>query len=337
MGYKRIGNTLAKWDDTAPLVFTLSEKFGPIDARSTVAITVNLCALLEGFSEEFLMHLKDILIEWRNRIKLQTIEFYSECLKSLFSRIIKLQLFNEKVGVIDEAFLLALDTVADEMTENQLKTLKILFLAAPSSPIWAPLLQSEYFPKFKNSKGAHGRTISQILAKALTRSACVQILSRCEQAYDQGTMGIDLFAFVHLAFAVFCRPESYRQIRLGDLIFDTKSNSHFIYILPAKSRVKNPEKIAYKINEPLGILLQKQRQHVVDLYSHLVEPQDIRNLSLFPARRLNEEGSAWLHTYANDNFGMYESALAFNGGYARAIRNLFLSDGLTISSKEPLI
>lgn len=332
MGYKNVGNALAEWEDAAPFLFSLSEEVGPSDNRHRVTITVDLSDLRRGFSAKFLISLKDLLIESRKRIVLSTIDKQSEQLRNLFCKVIKLRMFDTEIDVIDDAFLLALDSAAEEMTENQLKTLRLLFLNAPHSPLWAPGLHSDYFPQIRHKKGPYGRQISRILAKALTRAACVHILSRCEHAYDIGEMDIGLFAFSNLAFAVFCRPESYRQIQLRDLVFDEKSNSYFLYILPAKSGVHKPKKICYNINEPLGILLQKQRQNVVAQCSHLVDVRDVSKLALFPARELNAERSAWRHTYANDHFGMYKKSEAFTAGYSRQIRDRFLPASLSIGA-----
>ncbi len=332
MGYKAVGSCFAEWNDAEPFTFTLTEKIGSAPPHRSTIIKIDLSELREGFTDDFLMNLKELLIDWRNRVALTTIEGYSQTLRHLLLRVIKLRLFDTKVEVIDEAFLLALETVTHEMTENQLKRLKSLFLITKYSPLWGAGLHPNYFPQFKEKKGAHGRTISRILAKALTRAACVHILSRCEQAYDLGEMDIRLFAFANLAFAVYSRPESYRQIQLSDLVFDIKSNAYFLYILPVKTRVRNPEKIAYKINPALGVLLQKQRQSFVERYSHLVAPDDVHKLALFPAGKLNAEKTAWLHPHANENFGMYGTAESFSERYPREIRRSFLSGELNIGA-----
>jgi integrase len=332
MGYKNVGKTLAEWEDAAPFTFSLSEEVGPIDDRYRSAIIVDLSDLRRGFSARFLVNLKDLLIEWRKTISLTTVASRSKHLRILFKKVVNLGLFDSEIDVIDETFLLALDATVEEITESPLQSLRLLFLNSPDSQLWAPGLHADYFPLFKHKKGRHGRQISRILAKALTRSACVHILSRCEHAYDLGEIDIGLFAYANLAFAVFCRPESYRQIQLRDLIFDKKSNSYYLYILPTKTNVENPTKICYKINEPLGVLLQKQRQNVVEQYSHLVDVRDVSRLALFPARELNGDKSAWRHKYANDHFGMYKDSKYLTVAYPRQIQKRCLSIGLSIGA-----
>lgn len=126
-----------------------------------------------------------------------------------------------------------------------------------------------------------GQLIDNILAKALTRSHVASILDVCDTAYSAGTMDIGHYSFIHLAFAVFVRPNSYRQILLSDLTVTT-SGQYFINIVTSKTGEEYPSKIAFRIIEPLGVLLTKQRQYVIEIYGHLVEPEDIKNLALFP-------------------------------------------------------
>lgn len=332
MAYQAFGKTMAHWDEKIPLMFTLTEEVGNPDARRTVAITIDLTELQQGFTADFLLHLKDLMIHWRSQVSLNTLQKYCERVVSLFRKVNTLKLFSTRVAFIDETFLLALSAARDQFCESQLKQFKSAFTAAPYSLLWAKGLHASDFPLVTQKKSFHGQKISQILEKALTRAACVSILSRCEQAYDLGELDIGHFAFVNLAFAVYCRPESYRQIELGDLVFDEKTRAYFLYIIPAKTGDFAPQKIAYRINEPLGILLQKQRQNVVNLYGHLVRQKDIKRLALFPARRLNKEKSGWLHSYANNQFGSYQKSIEFVHAYPKAIKRKILGPGFSIGA-----
>jgi integrase len=239
--------------------------------------------------------------------------------------------FDGKIDVIDESFLLVLDLEKDSIPGCNLRTLKRAFSTAPHSALWASGLNVSDFPEARR-RNDYGKQISRILAKSLTRAVCVNILGQCERAYDRGEMDISLFSFVNLAFAVFCRPESYRQIQLCDLVFDQKSNAYFLNIMAAKSGVVKPEKILYKINEPLGVLLQKQRQNVVNRHGHQVAPENIDKLALFPPKGLYQEKTAWIHEHANDNFGMFKTGANFALAYPREIARLFLTPGYTISA-----
>lgn len=332
MGYKTVANTVAEWDDTSPFIFELREERGTADMPHLEAIRIDLSGLRQGFTDNFLLILKDVLIAWRNRVALATIEKNAQNLKSLFLNIKRLELFQERIDVIDDTFLLAVSASKDEFSKFQLRCLRSTFSYAPNSSLWAQGLRIEDFPDFPKRKGSYGQQIDRILAKALSRSVCVNILSKCEQAYESGRIDIGHFAFANLAFAVFCRPDSYRQIRLSDLVFDSKSNSFFLYITPAKTSVQRPEKICFRINEPLGILLQKQRQNVISTYGNLVTYENIGNLCMFPARRLRDDNSAWVHTHANQNFGMLKNSIAFDGAYPRQIQRILLNESETLGA-----
>jgi hypothetical protein len=139
-------------------------------------------------------------------------------------------------------------------------------------------------------------------------------------------MDIGHFSFVNLAFSVFCRPESYRRIRLDDLVCDTDNDSFFIYIPPVKTRVHQPDKICYKINQSVGVLLQKQRQHVIASSSHLVDAVDIGKLALFPSRQFYANKSGWRSQYSNENFGECKRSGTFSSSYPRQIKKQFFKD-----------
>jgi integrase len=333
MGQKIIGGTFAEWDDRTPSIFRLVEQIGLPETRRVVTLRVDLSELRHGFTDQFIYNLRDLLIDWRHRVSLNTLENYCDRLRTLFKKIITLNLFDKKIDTIDESFLLTLRSVKGCLPEISLRYFKIAFTVLPYSPLWAPGLHVSDFPRIEGVKDEHGKIINRILFTSLSRAACVNILKRCELAYDSGEMDISHFAFVNLSFAVFCRPESYRQIRLTDLVFDKKSSAYFLYITPAKTRVCNPEKLCYRINEPVGILLQKQRQNVIARFSHLVDPKDVGKLALFPARKLCNNNSAWLHKYANEYQGMYEDAGQFMQAYPSRIQKLFLSENLNIRAQ----
>jgi integrase len=332
MGHRNVCDTVVEWGDTEPLVFNLTEEAGPPNARYATSLEVNLNELLAGFTASFLLNLRDYVIDLRLRVNLNTVANYSRNLKKLFSRAIELRLWEGKIDVIDSRFLLAVNSAKDQFTEFQLYCLKSAFAVSPYSALWCPGLHASDFPSVQEKKGTYGKQIDRILVTAMSRAACVHVLSRCEQAYGMGQMNIGHFAFANLAFAVFCRPESYRQIRLSDLIFDTKSNAYFLHITPAKTGVRHPAKLCYRLNEPVGLLLQKQRQHVVEKYGHLVGAENIGKLCLFPARKLRADKSGWLHAYANLHFGMYKNPVAFVCAYPREIRRVFLQTNATLGA-----
>lgn len=319
MAYKIIGNAISEWDESAPYIFTISAKSGENNDRRQTAIHCDLSVLRPGYSDDFLLCLKEYLCERTHRAALVTIYAEASCLKSLLYSVLDHNLFSKQISVIDDSFLLALSTIKEVVPRVNLETLRRVFNASPHSLVFAPHLSGKDFPQREYKKSPNGLAIERILTKALTRAACIEIIRACEDAYENKTMDIGYFSFINLSFAVYCRPNSYRQIRLDDLIHDTDEDTFYIYIPPAKSRVHAPKKICYRINNRLGRLLQKQRQNVIEGYGHLVDPTDIGKLALFPARRLRVANSGWVSSYANKNFGELTN-LAFGRVYFDQIR-----------------
>lgn len=332
MAYRTTGNTIAEWDDSDPFTFTMSEQSGPQDARVMRSHTLDLSRLRTSYEDSFLIHLKEHLIDRRDRVSLATVHNEATVLVMLLERVMKLGVFDDRVGVIDEPFLLCLATVQEHIPATYLAALVRVFRANPSSPMFAKGLSDSDFPQAKTKRGRHGDQIHRILAKALSQAAVANILDLCDTAYAAGKLDIGLYSYVHLAFAVFCRPNSYRQIRVSDLHCGDKSRKYTIRIVASKSGEQDPSKTNFRINEPLGVLLTKQRQHVIATYGHLVAPTDIDKLALFPARKLKVDKSRWLHGYANQSWGMYESSGSFVTGYGLQIEKTLGENSCSLSA-----
>lgn len=332
MTYRSIGNTVVQWDDGEPFIFTMTQQVGARDRRVPKTITIDLTELRQGFTEEFLNHLKDHLMERCNQVKIVSIHTEQKYLQGLLAQVIALKLYETQISVIDEGFLLCLAAEQKNFTALSLAYLKIAFSANPYAPLFAKGLAESDFPTHTNKKGHHGQRIDSILAKVLTRSAAAHILDVCDAAYANETMDIGHYSFVHLAFAVYMRPNSYRQIQVRDLNVTT-SGQYFIEIVTSKTGEEYPSKITLSINEPLGVLLTKQRQHVIEKYGHLVAKEDIKKLALFPCRQLVKRNSQWRSKGANEHYGMYSNSASFNNGYPTAIRSQqFNDDKITLGA-----
>lgn len=333
MTYRVIGKTVVEWDDAQEFIFTLKNEVGPSDGRESKIVTVDLTYLTEGFTEKFLLHLKEHLIERCKQVKLVSIKTEAAALIAIMARVIALKLFEIRIAAIDERFLLCLAGQMESFPAGHLKYLKTAFSANPHSALFTKGLEASDFPTRKHKKGCHGHLIDGILAKALTRSAAAHILDVCDTAYAKGDMDIGHYSFVHLAFAVFVRPNSYRQIRLGDLTLDKESKQYWIRIVASKTGEEFPSKVNYCLNETLGVLLTKQRQHAIATYGHLVAPEDIEKLALFPARQLMAGNSRWRVDYPNENFGMLEDGTDFAKSYPNRIREKYFNNPrLTLSA-----
>lgn len=332
MAYRTIGNTVVKWGDDEPFVFTMTQQAGARDRRVTQCITIDFTELRQGFTEEFLCALKDLLVERCNRVKIVSIKTAVSSLQTLLAQVIALKLFQTKVAVIDEGFLLCLAAEKNRFSAGSLRYLKSAFSTDPHSPLFANGLVEGDFPRRRNKKGTHGQLIDNILSKALTRSAAAHILDVSDNAYAAGKMDIGHYSFVHLAFAVYVRPNSYRQIQVSDLSVTT-SGKYFIDIVTSKTGEEYPSKISYCITETLGVLLTKQRQHVIDKYGHMVAHEDIKKLALFPARQMRKGRSQWHSKYANEHYGMMKASANFSKSYSEAIKERhFSGDKLTLGA-----
>lgn len=321
MAYRTIGNTIIEWDDEEKFVFTFKEESGPENARIQLSKTINLAPLLETCEESFLLNLKEILIDRRNRVSVVTIISDANTCIALFQKLSDLNVFDAKISIIDEYFLLAVAAVLDQIPKKYLSALLALFRDTPSSPIFSSGLQRSDFPSPRNKKGWRGNKIDQILGKALSQAAVVHILDQCDIAYASGDIDIGLYSFAHLSFAVFCRANSYRQIRIKDFNFDPKSKHYTIQIITSKTGEQNPSKTTFDINEPTGILLTKQRQHVISTYGHLVAPEELDKLALFPARGLTADKTRWRGDIANRTWGMLGDSSQFHVAYTIALKN----------------
>lgn len=325
MSYIMVGNTTIDWREDEPLVFEMTENHGTTKETPRLkAYRFDLTTISHGVEMSFLLNLKDHFIERRNKVQVSSIFSEYRNLKGLINKVLINKVFEKNISVIDEVFLLSLTAMKDKFTRNELKYLKLSFKSNPFSMLFTHDVQIEDFPTKSDKKGLYGSQVSRIIKKALTRSACVEILTICENAYENHEMDIGHFSFVNLAFSVFCRPESYRQIRIKDLVCDADNDLHFIYIKPVKSQVNQPERICYKLSNPVGLLLQKQRQNVVEIYGHLVEPKDIGELALFPARQL-KNNKQWKSEYSNKNFGEIESSESFSHSYTTIISKKYLN------------
>lgn len=325
MAYRTIGNTVAEWDNNEPFIFTLKEETGSEDDRRPTTVQFDLSSLRAGFEDEFIVNLKNHFIERRHRIALITIKTEYELLGSLFRHVIDHNLFDTRRSVIDEHFLLAMNAIIEELPLVSLECLRRTYNSNPQSPIFAHGLRGDDFPIKSHKKNSHGKRIDSILGKALTRTACVEILSWCEQAYEEGVIDISLLSFINLAFSVYVRTDSYRRIKLHDLVYDTDEDAFFLYILPLKSGVHQPQKIPYRINKHVGVLLLKQRQQVIEKFSHMVAEDDIGKLALFPATKLNHDKSGWAAMYTNECFGEFLSSSSFGSKYFNKIRRKMLN------------
>jgi integrase len=303
-----VGNAVAEWDDTVPLAWTMTETKGTKDDQRRETKEFDLSSLAEGYEDTFLLALKNLLMARRKRVALNSVKTEESGMRSLLSKVRSRQMGDTKIVRIDLTFLLTLRTMLEDVSVGNLQTLKRLFTGNRESPLFATDLALSDFPLKKPAKGWEGTKIDHVLAKALSRTACVEILRRSEDAYERGDIDIGHFAFLHLAFHIYCRPSSYRSLTLNDLKTDvdptTKIRTHFLLVTPKKSRISNRslKKTPYRLDRTVGELLEAQRIQVIKTWQHLVGDENIGKLALFPARSVGPDGQ-WSSEHARMYFG----------------------------------
>lgn len=307
-----IGNTVAEWDNAVPLTWKMSETIGIKNDRRTQTVSFDLSELRKGYEDDFLLTLKDIMVERRNRMALKSIKKESDQIRILL-RDVQIQLTDTtRVAHIDHVFLLALRKIILDIPIDYPRSLRQLYSENRESTLFAPDLVTEDFPVRKPVKGIYGEKIANIIATALPRAAQVEILRRAEDAYESGTIDIGHFSFLHLAFHVYCRPSSYRRLTLADLQIDvnpeTQLKTYSLWVVPQKTHIsaKSLKKMSYQLDSIVGELLEAQRIRVIQTWGHLIAKDDISKMALFPARGVGSDGR-WASSYAQAHFGETDS------------------------------
>lgn len=326
MIYQRVGNTVAQWEEHSPLIWSMQEKIkGDKGEVRTNSIVLDLSPLVVGYEMTFLLALKDTQISRRHRVSLRTILSDFSELKVLFQTCHKIGIVNGNVEQIDSAFLVGLATWSENIPATYLLELKRLFESnRTNAKLFDGTLHPEDFPLKTSIKGQSGDRISNILSKALTRAAMVSVLDAVDEAYETGNLDLGIYSFSKLAFNIFCRPQSYRQIRIRDLVLDTNEEtgevSYFLHVLPVKSGVEGAQRIVYQLHRDVGRTLALQRKSVVERFGCTVEDkeEDLGKLALFPAQKLKPDGT-WVAVHARTNFGMLVSSSTFSMAYMRPL------------------
>lgn len=306
----------------------MSETKGKGSDRVTTIEDFDIGLLAAYYTTPFLEGIKTLVIARRKRIALISVKTEFLNVRSLLRKIGESEVVSLPISQIDQPFLLGLRTIANEVSKPSLERLKGWFNTYRESVIFAADVTKQDLPSRKSPKGDMGELTSRILTKALNRSACVEVLRVSDEAYEAGIIDIGQYSALHLAFHIFCRPASYRNLRLCDLRIDrnpdTDITSYFILVSPAKTQVKNPIRYPFKLNKIVGELLEAQRLNVIDGFGHLVDKSDIGRLAMFPSVRLTENRSAWVSKHANGNYGQCTNN-AFYTAYFRSLYDLIPS------------
>lgn len=323
-----IGETTAEWNDDSPLSWTMSQPSGDSDTRmETISLVFN--ELIEGYEYSFLLALKDCLINRSKRVSISTVDTEYRNLKSILGKFQSFNFGNAKVSVIDYDFLNNLKELQEDISDDTFLKFKRFYKNNHDATIYSPDIADSDFPSPTSVKGQIGANIDRVLARALSRATCVEILRRGENAYEAGDLDIGSFSFLNLAFHIYCRAASYHRITLADLQIDIDPVSQFktytLWVFPKKTGIskKKLKKIPYILDKSIGELLEAQRIDVVKKWGHLASNNDVGKIAMFPAKGATEDGN-WAATSARANFGE-PSHMNFYNGYLRPVYSVLES------------
>lgn len=335
-----IGNTVAEWNSVEPLEWVMREMQGEGKHEAEVRIKINLKPLLAGYTKPFLFSLKKVFIERRLRVSLRSIKTESKGLINLLRACQKhfQEICNEHkitpdlIERIDSDFLLGLAEIQDKVSHVYLEFFKQLYSANKGNgDLFSPDIHPGDIPTGQTRKKPVERFRQNILSSVFNRSTIVQIFNITESAYDNGDLDLGCFSFSRLMFCRAARPETYRLLRCKDLRIDTIGGvkNYFLTLSIPKARTAIPPKADIRIHPDVGLLLEKQREAVVNRLAHLVEEKnkDINtndqgesmytngDLPLFPSPR-----RMWSTT--KESLGMLKSSVEFVHQYVHPLKEL---------------
>jgi hypothetical protein len=331
-----IGPAVARWQDKEPLIWTISETIGEGKRAEDKKYPFDLAQLLPGFSKDFLLALKTIWIDRRLTVSLKTVHTHADRIThALLSGHLAISAAARSKGLttpvferIDSDFLDGLLAIQDKVPKPYLGELILLYRnQRANGAIFDPSLHLGDFPKGTPSSGDTdqvkdvGRLRKNVLASALNRATLVQILNITESAFEVGEITLDHYAFSRLLLSRVARPESFRLLRLKDLIVDTEggTNKYFIAMTIPKAQTAKAPRVTIPLHAEVGKILEQQQEAVAKRLGDLVAdknasmssderassvPFSIGDLALFPTglRRMSQiaKGRMGMHATASE-------------------------------------
>lgn len=276
-----IGNTIVEWDEKEPLSWSMSETQAEEKHYAEAKIKVNLSPLLKGYEQNFLTSLKKVIIERRLRVSLKSIKTETKAIIRLltschehFSKVCnEHKIPYEPIKTVNIDFLAGLTQIQNNIPQIYLSFFKQLYETnKDNKDLFAPDIHPGDVPIGGRDEGAVERFRKSVLSSALSRSSIAHTLNATESAYETGQLDLGRFAFSRLMLSRAARPETYRLLRCKDLQIDTIDGikTYFIRLTIPKTRTATPPKVNLKIHPDIGLLLEKQREAVVNRLKHLV-------------------------------------------------------------------
>jgi hypothetical protein len=268
-----IGNTTFTWSDRTPLEFEAVTRYSIGEPEYPQKF--DLSQLTSGFEESFLLGLKDLIMQRHLKVRVASMKgAYTKVLR-LFKKIQSDQTSTDlnhrlieadRISAIDPGLMLAVRTRlaqdAGWISRRCIDNLSDWFLYGGNGTVFKDLERGD-FPVTDQS-GAADFYRQQIIAKALSRTLQIAVLTDVERRFQVGEIHLGVYVLWNLTNTLYARPESLRQIRCGDLTFAenkaTGEIQYTVWVMPAK---RAGQRMPYLLTPILGQMLVKQQAWVI--------------------------------------------------------------------------
>jgi hypothetical protein len=333
-----VGDTVFTWEEREPLKFHALTQYGAGAPKYPQAF--DLTSLIGEFSEALLLGLKDLVMQRHLKVKVLSIRSeYSDVLQ-LLKKIQSAQvsfesgdrLLNvEEIAAIDPSLMLAITARLAEdpswIRYDCISRLSDWFRYTGNGSVFKGIDNSN-FPR-PDRTGAQNLYRQRIISTALSRTLQIAVLVDLERRFQSSEISLGIYSLWNLTNFLYARPESLRQIRCRDLVYDEDRSSGEIrwtlWLMPAKRGGRRPKRMAYSLTPFLGQLLFKQQVWVVENagpifgWSHDLDPTNRQtieqNLALFP--RINKGDR---RTFELEHYGMLMNSSDLIGSYLHPIQ-----------------
>lgn len=341
-----VGPMVAEWEDQNPLKWSMYESIGKGKRAEIQTYSFDFTDLQTCYSVDFLLELKTTIINRRLRVKLISIEAFAYALHRILKECQNTFIrTSEEDGSflsffinINSDFLLCLNAIKDNISIRYLKTFIAYFRSEKNNPkIFEPDLFEIEFPSAHTGNenaayGAAGRLRENILSTVLSRATLVKILNITEHAFENGSLTLDHFSYSRLLCSRAIRPESFRSIRLKDLVIDEHDGvkNYYLRVTIPKGRTFQKPIIAVRLHPDVGKILDHQRAAVAARLGHLVTEKNARisnqshvytigDLPLFPA---GVNDLTRLSKKTKDRLGVVSNSETFIAYYSEPLKKL---------------
>ena len=344
-----VGHASAEWHEETPLCWTISETIGEGKRAELKRISFDLTPLLQCYSRDFLLTLKECWIDSRLTVGLRTIWTDAQRVQLVFRACQSqfIQISNERgtappvFKIIDSDLITGLWAIKDSIPKNYLTSFRAFHNKHGHNPsLFQVGLRSSDLPRGRASAedglniGPVGQLWKNVLASALSRATLVQILNVSEAAYDAGELSLGVFAFSRLLLSRAVRPESLRLLRLKDLQISEVDGKkvYFLTIAIPKARTAQRPLAAIRLHHDVGMILNRQRDAVVRRLGNLIQkknatlretartspPYTVGDLPLFPGGGV----SGRMVQTTKDRLGIMKNASDLAGYYVEPLKKL---------------